>query len=834
MDDPWGSPWADESPRPLPKLDKLVPKRPVTPEKSLGVNEESKSPWDNNDAFGEWAALPESDELQANVQEGPEQAESVEWNASVNEEFSQGKDHIRPDGSAWFRRAIPPDGEIHGLETPKVTGRAFSPDPWAQEAAEEAPRPSQFAELKADEESAKYDTNEDGCREEIENIGNEDEYITKAIGELDKSVPPSIVEETSIEKPSINRVQDRPTVVMDDVATDMQAEEVTQGESLASRPSSSPSDHSHHDEILTESPRTSFEEEDKRPKLEIEGSSKVKEMVRLFDGLAVDASSIELPRHPEGVDAPDDHFDTPVAAQSEEDFGDFEEGISYVTTKADPTEDALIKPEEIPLDKAGVHDVPVLSTSTEEPVISPSEQPLQPHDPVHFKPDLSLLRDIFGQGPDVEFQHADPKQAPEIDTVMKDSFSSTDERKTWYRISRYSTMRKHNAGDEDSYVRINWKDSTVRAETLKIVERWIEEDRIGGGIILGGGTKLGSMFGWGQKNAGPMSVTAALASTSKKAAMHSDRIASPTSIRSSGDSPGPGSSSNRRSLEQMSASRNSFHSPISVTAPQFSWSTGTPISATAEVKLPVLPSTKPANSSGRRFDISPSSPEVIKESSSKKAPPPAGPLVISTLPPGQHLKPAASGAPKLGQDSGSQKVLAIPALPANEPRSEAEDEWGEMVSSPALLSPPPLDRAFEVQSNLGVMEVLSPRLATNPPAPDLDHQPGRRSNKGVMPPQSEVGKFVPSSFANHAAKLETSSPAAPTLDAWATVDFSFFDSPAPSKPAPALPALIPKATIPPPLPAKKNQGSSRERAEQDRIVKSIVQNLPDLSYMLRR
>ena len=833
MDDPWGSPWADESPPP-PKLDKLVSKRPVTPEKALSVNEDSKSPWDINDGFGEWAALPESDELQANLQEGPEQAESVEWNASVNDQFNQGKDHIRPDGSTWFRREIPPDGGIPGLETPKVTGRAFSPDPWAQEAAraDGTPRPSQFAELKAGEESAKYDTNEDGYREGIGNIGNEDEYGTKAVGELDKSVAPNIVEETLIGKPSINRIQDRPTAVTDDVITDIPAEEVTQGELLVSRPSSSPSDHSHHDETLTESPRTSFEEEDKRPKLEREGSSKVKEMVHLVDGLAVDASRIELPRHPEGVDASDDHFDTPVAAQSEDDFGDFEEGISYVA-KADPTEDALIKPEENPLDKADVHDIPVLSASTEEPIINPSEQSPKPHGPVYFKPDLSLLSGIFGQALDVDFQYADPKQAPEINTVMQDSFSSTDERKTWYRVSRYSTMRKHNAGDEDSYVRINWKDSSVRAETLKIVERWMEEDRIDGGVILGSGTKFGSMFGWGQKNASPMTVAAALASTSEKAEMHSDRIASPTSIRKSGDSPGSGSSSNRRSLEQMSASRNSFHSPMSVTAPHFSWSTGTPISATAEVKLPVLPSTRSTNNSGQRFDTSPSSSKVIKESSSKKAPASTGSLVISTLSSGQYLKSAASSAPKLGQDSGSQKVLAIPAQPANEPRSEAEDEWGEMVSSPALSSPPPLDKAFEVQSNLGVMEVLSPRLVTNPPATNLEHQPGRRSSRGVMPPQSKAGKFVPSSFANHAAKLETS-PSAPNSDAWATADFSYFDSTAPSKPTPALPAPIPKATIAPPLLAKKNQRSSREQAEQDRIVERIVQNLPDLSYMLRR
>ena len=39
MDDPWGSPWADESPRPLPKLDKLESKESVTAENALGVSQ---------------------------------------------------------------------------------------------------------------------------------------------------------------------------------------------------------------------------------------------------------------------------------------------------------------------------------------------------------------------------------------------------------------------------------------------------------------------------------------------------------------------------------------------------------------------------------------------------------------------------------------------------------------------------------------------------------------------------------------------------------------------------------------------------------------------------
>ena len=832
MDDPWGSPWADESPRPLPKLDKQLSKRPVTPEKALGVSQDSRSPWDDDDGFGEWATLPATDEQQADMQEGPEQAESVEWNASVNEEFARGKDHIRPDGSTWFSRDIPPtNGGILGLETPQVTDRALLPDPWAQEAtvAEKALSP-QVAESNAREESTTNDTDDNVASGGMTTAEDEDEHGARAIGALDKPMAPNGVEETSIGKPSVNHDQDGLTAVLDHSDTDMKAEEVAQGESLASRPSSSPSDHSHHDEILTESPRTSFEEAEERPKLEREGSSKVKEMVRLFDGLAVDKGNTELRAAPGGLDAPGDQLDTPVADQSEDDFGDFEEGISYVTTKTDPTEEASTKQEETSLEKVDVHGVSALPTSTEEPMTNPSNQPLKAHDPVQFKPDLSLLSHVFGQSSDVEIVHADPKQASEIDTVIQDSFSSTDERKIWYRISRYSTMRNYNAGDEESYVRINWKDSTVRAETLKIVERWIEEDRMGGEAILGGGTKLGSMFGWGQKNAAPISVAAALASRSGKVAMHSDRIASPTSFGNSYASPVSGSSPNCRSLEQMPSSRNSFQSPASATAPQFSWSTGTPMSATGETTLAVLPSMSP-NSDRQPFGYLSSSPKVIKEPSSRNPTASVATSAISKSSSGQLPKPAAGMVSKLGKNPDNPNVpepLAIERL------SEADDDWGEMISSPASANLPFIRQVVEVQPNQGVMETLSSSLATNPAAMILDPISDRRSNDGMIISQTNGGIFIPSRVEDHAIKLETTSSTAPKSDAWATADFSFFVNPAPPKSTPALPAPIPKVTIPSPVPVKKSQGSSREQAEQDRIVKSIVQNLPDLSYMLRR
>jgi hypothetical protein len=154
-----------------------------------------------------------------------------------------------------------------------------------------------------------------------------------------------------------------------------------------------------------------------------------------------------------------------------------------------------------------------------------------------------------------------------------------------------------------------------------------------------------------------------------------------------------------------------------------------------------------------------------------------------------------------------------------------DDDWGEMISSPALENPPPVKESSEVQPNLGVMEVLIPSLATNPPATDSDRTSGKLFNERMISPQSDGGIFIPPGFADH-LKLEPTSPTAAKSDVWATADFSFFDSPALSKPTPAAPTS--------PVPVKQSQGSSREQVEQDRVVESIVQNLPDLSYMLRR
>src|SRR6478609_5242817 len=71
------------------------------------------------------------------------------------------------------------------------------------------------------------------------------------------------------------------------------------------------------------------------------------------------------------------------------------------------------------------------------------------------------------------------------DVIIDDSFTSISERKAWYLMSRPGSMRKHNLGDDENYVRVGWGNSQVREQAIRIVRRWMEEDSITGRVVLG-------------------------------------------------------------------------------------------------------------------------------------------------------------------------------------------------------------------------------------------------------------------------------------------------------------------------------------------------------------
>uniref|UniRef100_A0A0D2XV47 Uncharacterized protein n=1 Tax=Fusarium oxysporum (strain Fo5176) TaxID=660025 RepID=A0A0D2XV47_FUSOF len=126
--------------------------------------------------------------------------------------------------------------------------------------------------------------------------------------------------------------------------------------------------------------------------------------------------------------------------------------------------------------------------TSKEPAPAPPKPPSEP-----FAIDMTKLDDIF---PSIETSFPSPEPIPDV--IIDDSFTSISERKAWYLMSRPGSMRKHNLGDDENYVRVGWGNSQVREQAIRIVRRWMEEDSITGRVVLGrrGGAAGAKIFNW--------------------------------------------------------------------------------------------------------------------------------------------------------------------------------------------------------------------------------------------------------------------------------------------------------------------------------------------------
>ncbi|CUS07853.1 unnamed protein product [Tuber aestivum] len=106
--------------------------------------------------------------------------------------------------------------------------------------------------------------------------------------------------------------------------------------------------------------------------------------------------------------------------------------------------------------------------------------------PDSFEIDVSFVSKLYP----IPTSRPDP---PPIEEII----STTESRKTWYRLSTSGTIRR-NRSDDDDYVRVMWVGSKVQESVNKIVEKWMTEDRNSGGSgLMGGGKRVSAMFGWG-------------------------------------------------------------------------------------------------------------------------------------------------------------------------------------------------------------------------------------------------------------------------------------------------------------------------------------------------
>jgi hypothetical protein len=202
----------------------------------------------------------------------------------------------------------------------------------------------------------------------------------------------------------------------------------------SARASTSPSETSHND-VLVESPRTSYEEERGVVK-----DTAIEEEQDVYDEACLPDSSAVIPQSTRNRDGDQEPTQT---TPSTDEGGEATESV--LTTSTHTSEDV-----------------------SDPPVTAPD---LESAGPDVFKVDNNLLDELFAQS----------EETMELDDAPDDPIYSTSARKAWYRLTRKQTMREFNNGnDDDNYIRVTWGISNVRSEVHKIVGRWAREDRISG------------------------------------------------------------------------------------------------------------------------------------------------------------------------------------------------------------------------------------------------------------------------------------------------------------------------------------------------------------------
>ncbi|KAH6850545.1 hypothetical protein B0I37DRAFT_116364 [Chaetomium sp. MPI-CAGE-AT-0009] len=481
MDDPWGSPWAatdsdrDLKPGSPAKSDIAPPPRAFLSASSSpripAVSEQS--PWGGDDnGSGEWTAALETP------------AHSIwagGWGGSNPNLLATPRDDLLNKTSPI---ALPGN-----IATPKLAnGSAFrqpSPDPWGSgfssrkpsfdavstprlvvEAASPIETPiTTFGALGIAQDDTVWDQS-DGA-----SIGNPEITVESDSATAGSGDAKGVEEQTT-----------RAAAPGSDVRVSVESTTPNRGDQ-----SPTPSnDNTDHEEDRQDSPITSIDEEPRGlPAGSRKVSGKVQELVVKFDGIARAASEeretvIPLPNtSPPSAGKGDGSGDTA-------DFGEFKDANTDEPSPPSPSEQPGAGP---------IIEEPVeVGAPSSNLSLGPSA--ISQFGPIDFRVDFGLVAKLFnaalGAASDASVDYEVP------DHVIDDSFNEISQRKTWYRISRLGSSRRHNAGDDDSYRRVTWATSTVHDDTIKIVRRWMEEDSIAGRVALGGGISKTqkNMFGW--------------------------------------------------------------------------------------------------------------------------------------------------------------------------------------------------------------------------------------------------------------------------------------------------------------------------------------------------
>lgn len=871
MDDPWGSPWAttdgdhDHDPKtPSPSKPQLELPRPTF---AKLPSFSTHSPWGDEDAgFGDWASADQG----ATSGNG--------WGGWTGENGSNSSQQLTPmprddaldkaSPIAW-PGSIATSPNFNLKPVSRKTSSVFrhpSPDPWASEFSLTNAEPTIQNVFTDTTHSVEKTVPVVDTEANPENPINEEKIgnSNRATSTILKSVE---AEEDEGEKENEELKKHRQSV---DASGDAGIGDTGNGagaristrhrpetnlaesstvQSITSRPSSPETDDSHHGEDRQDSPITSIDE-DSRSRLQIprKSSYKVQELVERFDALAKSSEDVVIVRQERSrsrTPGPDIKVQDTDSVNSDEendaDFGDFEDAVTRQSRRPSVQEVVVVPLQETvtsqpKTDKPPAQHVPLPdsrpATASEE---RPQSRGLDMHQlidkfgPIKFETSLQDVNRLFDDAklvalPVLESDSFVP------DYVLNDSFTSISERKTWYRVSRQGTMRKHNLGNDENYKRVGWSNSTARIDTIKIVRRWMEEDSISGRPTLGGSSSKGHGFGW-DSGAEPVTLDQVFGKKrkpvhAKSASAHQLRPPVPLTIPSTMQPLPPKGLQG----EHHSSAHQALETDSSMG--QFGWSAA----SIEEVGSPKSPPTSTIAQPQKRLGTQPATSFN-------------GPRIPSSE---QVVRPISMPPP----------IGAPLSIPSTKPelQDDDDDEWGDMVMSPAEDKGRPT-ASFEVTSHVtdvhNSANVWHLEKAFSPQDPQASQQVDAIATGPTQSAAAQNNGLVEPLFSSDISNVNGNSIGASTArpinqvqDPWGFAVFSTFDSTIPSiteqNPAPtkADDSLSSHTSQDPKQTLSWGQTSvtptiaglpshTIENESEEILIRDILEALPNLSYMLR-
>lgn len=593
------------------------------------------------------------------------------------------------------------------------------------------------------------------------------------------------------------------------------------------------------------SPDGGLEDDGARSPNSTKSSSKVQELVDMYDGIAEQSVS---PIETQFIKPPLRKVSS--KGQSLEDVSAASEQavIEQVPEVQEPPQDIAS-----PASEPAEHEEPVGEVKAQSPPVTstvPETIQQKPnHSAIKIPVDLAKLDELFPSSPAV---NVESELVPDV--IIDDTFSSISERKAWYRLSRQGSMRMHNLGDDENYVRMDWSRSTLRQDTLKIVRRWMEEDSITGRPVLGRKTGVigASMFNW---------------DSSAPAVQIGELLG-----RKSGHSRQT-SSSSKLSLSSPRVASFEWASP-----PSSPTSSMAPPSLAGRLKHTETRSNRPQSLAGppttTKDSLRPSSFDKMQTDRPKSLiVPPPDPVVQPSIDQALSQPEEPTKADYVGENT---------ILNGKDDNNDEDDDWGEMISSPNLqtipmagnsASKPELEdktaakqpeisnsaavtsSKFERQELHGTPDNTSTTTGTNVASthkrvtsdpwsldeldnwsderqqqnttnrlPEKPADPGGVIPTAVAPKQKELGKATSpqsASFAWSTEPLEALHPA-PATEANAKAKAK-----APTK------ASLDTSPVGPRPPQSITSPLASSEGVDDETVAHILRGIPDLSYMLR-